>query len=205
MTSAVLPAKRGRFALTAAGPGGPGAAGPRWPATFTGRVAHDVQLPPEPEDVHAGREEPAEVEELRPAVDAVVVVDREVDEAEAGPLELLHELEADDAARVLQRDRLEGRAAHEAEVAVDVPDPELEEEPHQDEVDLPDDDPVPRVGAGDLVPVHDVDPFLQDREELLQLEDVVLAVAVRVEDEVLRRGREAAPERRRRSRGSCAW
>ncbi len=70
------------------------------------RVARHVDLPPEPEDVHARREEAAEIEELGLAGDAVVVMDREVDEPEAGELELLDELETDDAARVPQRDAL---------------------------------------------------------------------------------------------------
>jgi len=158
-------------------------------------VPRDLDLPPEPEDVHARREQAPEVEELGLPRDAVIVVDREIHEAEAGELELLDELEADDAARVLQCDSRERRAPDEPEVAVHVAHVKLKEDPHEDDVDLADHDAVERVRARDLVAVDDVHAFLQDGKELPKLEDIVLAVAVRVEDEVLRGLREARAQR----------
>ena len=75
------------------------------------------------------REETAEVEELGLSGDAVVVVDREIHEAEAGELELLDELEADDAARVPQLEQAQRRPADQPEVAVHVAHVELEQRP----------------------------------------------------------------------------
>src|SRR5450631_1081780 len=149
-------------------------------------VSRDMDFPPEPEDVHARHEETPEIEKLGLPRDAVIVVDREIHEAEAGELEFLDELETDDAARVLERNGGERRAPDEPEVAIHVAHVELEEDPHEDDVDLADHDAVERVRARDLVTVDDVHAFLQDREELPELEDVVLSVAIRVEDEVHR-------------------
>ena len=75
---------------------------------------------PEAQHVDAGLEDAAEVEELRLAERAMVVVHRHLDDAEAGVLDLLHHLEADDAARLLELDALEDRPPHQPEVAVDV-------------------------------------------------------------------------------------
>ena len=64
----------------------------------------DDQRDPQLDDVDRGPEQPAEVEELRLAVGAMVVVHRHFGDAEAGVGDLLHHLEADDAAVLLERE-----------------------------------------------------------------------------------------------------
>ena len=137
----------------------------------------------------------AEVEELRLAERAVVVMHRHFDDAEAGVLDLLHHLEADDAARLLEVDALEDRAPHQAEVAVDVA--HLQPEQHADDVvvEAADDDAVQRIGAADLVAVHQIDVRRHLRPEHRQLRRVVLRVAVGVEDQLLGRRAEAGLQR----------
>ena len=82
----------------------------------------DHEREPQPEDVDAGLGDPADVEELRLAEGAVVVMDGHFDDPEPGILDLLHHLEADDTAGLFEIDAFENRPAHQAEVAVDVAD-----------------------------------------------------------------------------------
>ena len=120
-------------------------------------LAPDDQRPPQLHHVDAGAEDAAEVEELRLAEGAVVVVHRHLGDTEAGVLELLHHLQADDAAVLLEPHHVEDVAAHQAEVAVHVAHLEPEEQLHGVVVDAADDDPVERIGAADLPavdPVH---------------------------------------------------
>ena len=70
--------------------------------------------------VDAGLEDAPEIEELRFAERAVIVMHRHLDDPEARVLDLLHHLDADDAARLLELDPLEDRAPHQAEIAIDV-------------------------------------------------------------------------------------
>ena len=61
-------------------------------------LAADDEDEPQAQHVDARLEDAAEVEELRLAERAMEVVHRHFDDAEAGVLDLLHHLEADDAA-----------------------------------------------------------------------------------------------------------
>jgi hypothetical protein len=98
--------------------GGRGAPGP--PAGAATVLAPDDQRPPQLQHVDAGAEDAPEVEELRLAVRAVVVVHRHLGDAEAGVLDLLHHLEADDAAVLLERAPSSKMRGASAEVAVHV-------------------------------------------------------------------------------------
>ena len=69
---------------------------------LAGRPAPDDERPPQLQDVDAGPDDAAEIEELRLAVRAVVVVHGRLDDGEAGVLDLLHHLQADDAAVLRQ-------------------------------------------------------------------------------------------------------
>ena len=110
-------------------------------------LAHD-QREPQPHHVDAGLEDAAKVEELRLAVRAVIVVHRHLDDAEAGVLNLLHHLEADDAAVLLEVHRVEDRAPHQPEIAVDVAHPQAEEHLDDVVVEAADDDAVPADRTG---------------------------------------------------------
>ena len=105
----------------------------------------------------AGAAQAPEVEELRLAVGAVVVVHRHFGDAEPGVGDLLHHLEADDAAVLFEVDLVEDRSPHQPEVAVDVAHRQAEQELDGVVVDPADDDAVQRIGAADLVAVHQVD------------------------------------------------
>ena len=65
-----------------------------------------------------------------------------LDDAATGVLDLLHQLQADHPATLLQTHPVEDRAAHESKIAVDIPDAEPEERPHGVVIEASDDDPV---------------------------------------------------------------
>ena len=96
----------------------------------------------------AVRYDAREVEELRLPVRAVVVVHRHLDDREAGVLDLLHHLQADDAAVLLEPHAVEDRPAQHPEVAVDVAHAQAEQ--HLDDVviEAADDDAVPADPSG---------------------------------------------------------
>ena len=132
-----------------------------------------------------GLGDPAEVEELRFAEGAVIVMHRHLDDAEAGVLDLLHHLEADDAAAFLEVDLLEDRPAHQPEVAVHIADAQAEQEADEMVVDPADDDAVQRIRTADLVAVDQIRCRRHPGPEHGQLRRVVLRVAVGVEDNSL--------------------
>jgi hypothetical protein len=155
----------------------------------------DHQRVPEPQHVGAGFDDAAKVEELRAAERAVIVVHRHFDDPEPRVLDLLHHLEADDAARLRQVDALEDRAAHQAEIAVDVADGEPEHDADQVMVEAADHDPVQRIRSADLVAVHQVDAGRHLPPQRGELRRVVLRVAVGIEDQFLGGGPETALQR----------
>jgi hypothetical protein len=155
----------------------------------------DHQLVPEAQHVDAGLGDAAEVEELRFSVRAVVVMHRHFDDAEARVLDLLHHLQADHAAALLEVDLLENRAPHQPEVTVDVAYAEAEQQADDMVVDAADHDAVNGIGAADLVAVHQIRIGRHLRPEVGELRRVVLRVAVRVEDELLGRRAESALQR----------
>ena len=107
----------------------------------------DDELDPELEHVDARAEDAAEVEELRPAVRPMVVMDGHFHDAEPRILYLAHQLEADHAAVAIEFHAVEDLAPHQAEVAVNVAHAQGEEQLHREVVDPPDDDAVQRVGS----------------------------------------------------------
>src|SRR5262245_64595567 len=104
---------------------------------------HDERVP-EQHEIPARSEQPAEVEELRPAVRSVEMMDGHFDDAEAVVLNLLHHLDANDAARFLQVDPLENRAAHQPEITIHVAQGQAEQDADDVMVAAPDDDAVQR-------------------------------------------------------------
>ncbi len=125
----------------------------RSPAGADGLGRPPVCLPhderePELHHVHGRAEHAREVEELRMAVRAMVVVNGDLDDRETGVLDLLHHLEADDAAVFLQSHGVEDRAPHKPEVAVDVAHVQPEQRLDDVMVDPADDDAVPADPSG---------------------------------------------------------
>ena len=96
-----------------------GVSSPAAASRLSMRAAHHERVP-QLQHVDARAKDAAEIEELRLAVSAVVVVNRRLDDGEAGVLDFLHHLQADDAAVLLEPHAIEDRAPHQAEIAVDV-------------------------------------------------------------------------------------
>src|SRR2546427_5444589 len=102
---------------------------------------------PQAHNVDAGPEDAGEVEELRFAERAVVVMHRHLDDPEAGVLDLLHHFQADDAARLFELDSLEDRTAHQPEIAIDVAHLQPEERADDVMIKAADEDAMQRIGA----------------------------------------------------------
>src|SRR5688572_27504638 len=114
----------------------------------------------------------------------------------SGALRVLDELDADRSAVAAQRDALDDRAADKAEVAVYIVDWQPERPPHQKPVDAADVDPVHRILTRHLDAVDEMRVGGQQHQQDRELTDVVLSVTVGVENEVLGRRGESAPQRR---------
>src|SRR5260221_8046794 len=106
-------------------------------------ATHDERVP-EQHQIARDAKQPAVVEELRLSVRPMEVVHRHFDDAEAPVLDLLHHLDTDDAARLLEIDALEDRSPHQTEVAVDVAQPESEQQADDVVIYAADDDAVER-------------------------------------------------------------
>ena len=100
-------------------------------------------------------------------------------------------------------DAVEDRAPNQPEVAVDVVIGSQKIHRMTKLVDVADDDAIRRILPRHLDAVDEIGVVGEQHQQHRQLADVVLAVAVGVEDELLGRVREPAAQRRRRSRG-CA-
>src|SRR5262249_10248065 len=81
----------------------------------------DDQLVPQASDPERDLRHAAQVEELRPAVQAVIVMDRRIAHHAARLLDLRHQLDADQSRVAGELDPLEHAAADQPEVAIHVP------------------------------------------------------------------------------------
>src|SRR5688572_4417626 len=82
----------------------------------------------------------------------MVVVHRMFGDAKAGVLELLHHLQADHAAVFFEPHHVENAPPHQAEIAIDIPHLQPEQQLHHVVVDAADDDAMQRIRAADLQP-----------------------------------------------------
>src|SRR5262245_41827816 len=103
---------------------------------------------------------------------------------EAGLFELLGHFDTDDTTSGFQSNLFENVAAEESEVAVDVADRQSECPPHRAPIQGSYPDPIPRIGALDLVSIDQIDVRLEVGQKIVKFADVVLAVSVGVEDQV---------------------
>ncbi len=125
---------------------------------------------------------------------AGVVRHGDLDDAGAAGFELADELDTDGSAGGLQVGALEEGSADEAEVAIDVAKADAEQEAGELVIAGADDDAVPRVLTADLVAVDEADIGPNGVEEFGQFTDIVLTVAIGVEDKLLGGGGEAGAE-----------
>ena len=93
------------------------------------RAAND-EREPELQHIETGAIDAGEVEELRLAIRAVVVVYGHFDNPEAAILNFLHHLQTNDAAVLFQAHAIEDRSPHHAEITIDVPHSQAEHELH---------------------------------------------------------------------------
>ena len=136
-----------------------------------------------------------EVEELRLAVGALVVVYGHLDDSESGPLNLGHHLGTDDAAVAFEGYGVEDAAPYQSEVAVHIAKLEAECEFYRPMIDAAYDDPVKRIVALNFVALDYIHLGARVFEEQFEFADVVLGVAVGVEDPFFGARSESASER----------
>src|SRR5580765_5181511 len=109
----------------------------------------DDEREPQAHDIDSGLEDSAEIEELRFAVRAMIVMNRNLGDPEARVLNLLHHLEANHTARLLQMDAVEDRAPHQAEIAIHVSNRQPEQDADDVVVQAADDDSMHGIGPAD--------------------------------------------------------
>src|SRR5262245_15112721 len=88
-------------------------------------------------------------------------------------------------------DRFEHASPDQPKIAIDVANLDWKERPRKGVVDVPDPDAMPGIVALKLIPIDETDLGPHLRDQFRQLADVVLSVAVGVEDEFLARRRES--------------
>src|SRR4051812_12097874 len=74
--------------------------------------------------------------------------------------------------------------AEEAEIAVNIANLQLENEPHGCPVGRPDPDAIPSIGPFYFIAIDEVDRGFQLRQQIVHFADIVLAVTIGIEDEV---------------------
>jgi hypothetical protein len=105
--------------------------------------------------------------------------------AAPGQLQLAHQLDADGPGGGGQANFLDQGAADQAEVTVHVAQADAEQTPRESVIDVADPHAMPGIAAFQFVAIHQADMAAEPGQQAGQLADVILAVAVGVEDEVL--------------------
>src|SRR5258705_12590780 len=119
------------------------------------RLAHYDEPPPQRAQVSKGLEQTPEVEELRFPISPVIVINGGFRESQPRVLKALYHLNANCSAGRGEPNAVIACATHQSEIAVHVSDLYSEGEPDHTPINCADEDPMPRIGAADLVPIHD--------------------------------------------------
>lgn len=141
-----------------------------------------------------GAEEGGGAEELGGAVEAVVVADGNFGGAEAAPFELGDKLHADGAAGGGEAEAGQEVAADQAEVAVDVCQVQAERAADGAAIEVAENAAMDGVAAALLVAVHPAAGVRRSLHQEREIAEVVLGVAVGVEDPVFRGASEAGSQ-----------
>ena len=123
-------------------------------------------------------------EELASAVKTRIVTDRYFHHAEAGFVEFSGHLHADHTTGRFEIDHVEYLSANETEIAIHIADRERKRKSHGAPICGADQDAVPGVGALDLVAIDEVDIRSQLGEQIMDFTDIVLAVPIRIKDQL---------------------
>jgi hypothetical protein len=135
-------------------------------------------------------------EKFTAAMKSRIVANRDLRHSKSCDIEFPGHLYADYAASRFERDLFKYLAAEETEVAVHVANRELKGKSHGSPVHFADDDAVPRIGAFHFVAIDQIDVRPEFGEKIMDFADIVLPIAVGVEDEILRGVGEARNQRR---------
>src|SRR5688572_17961011 len=114
-----------------------------------------------------------------------VMTNRNLEHSESSLFELFGHLNTDHTAPGFQGYGFEDITAKKAEVAVDVPNGNPECPSHGSAVNFADANAIPCIGALHLVTIHEIDAGCEASQEIVQFADVVLSVAVGVENQIL--------------------
>src|SRR5437763_11779476 len=117
----------------------------------------------------------------------MVVVDRDLGDAETRVLDLFHEFDADYATVRLEMHHIKDAASNKTEIAIDVAQLEAEAEGDHVVIDLADDLAVDRIVAVNLEAVDHVDLIAKGLTQHRELTRVVLRIAVGIENQILGR------------------
>src|SRR5438874_11676476 len=134
-------------------------------------------------------------EEFTPAMQSRVMAHRNHDHPKSRQFEFFGHFNADHTASGFEGNRIEDMTAEQAEIAVDVANRQAKNPAHRAAVRSSDPDAIPGVGAYDLVTMHEIDVRTEFRKQIVHFADIVLAVAVGVEDQILLRVLEAGNQR----------
>jgi hypothetical protein len=137
----------------------------------------------------------SECEKLAASIRPMVVMHGDFDDLAVPVLKLFHHLHADHTAVVRELDLLEETPLEESEIAVDIPDLQPEQEAHEALIDGTDDDPVSGIRPADLVPIYSINATPECLQQQRQFFDIILAIAVGIENQIFGAIREAGNER----------
>lgn len=113
-----------------------------------------------------------------------IMADGNFNHPEPGPFEFLGHLDADDAASGLEGNRVKDAAAEKTKITIDIPDRKAEYQPHHPPVQLANPDSIPGVGPLHLVTIDEIDVWADMRKQVVDFTDIVLAVAIRIENKI---------------------
>src|ERR1019366_6896546 len=117
--------------------------------------------------------------------------------------QLAHQFHADGAAGGSQMDPLQERAPDQTIIAIDIADADAEQQPRAEVVGLADPDAVRRIATFQLVAVHQAGIGAHQFQQARQFADIVLAVAIGIEDEFL--GGRLEPAAQRAAIAAILW
>jgi hypothetical protein len=124
-------------------------------------------------------------EKLAAAMEAGIVADRDLRHPKSCNVEFSGHFHADDAASRFECDLFKYLAAEEPEVAVHVAYRQLKSESHGSPIHFADENAIPRIRTFHLVAIDEIDAGPKFSEQIMNFANIVLAISVGVEDEVL--------------------
>ncbi len=123
-------------------------------------------------------------EELAPAIHPRIMANRNLDHSKSRQFEFFGHFNADDTTSGLEGNGIEDVTAEKPKIAIDVANRQAEHPSHRAPVCGADPDAIPGVGAFDFVTVDKINVGREFGQEIVHFAHVVLAIAIRIEDEI---------------------